>query len=291
MNLERRHALPVLTIGLLAISFASVLIKLCTAPALVIALYRLAIASALFGAVKKWRREPVLRSLDRRQAVLAFSSGLFLAAHFGFWITSLDYTSVASSVVLVQTAPVFVAVGGVVFLREKPKGLALLGILVTLIGAYIIGWHDFSAARSSLTGNIFAVIGAMAVAGYLLIGRKLRPMLDTMSYVSVVYGVAAAIILIPTIFKGYPLFDYRPQTFILLVTIALAPQVLGHTSLNWALKYFSAAAISILTLTEPVGASILALIILKEKLTLMKIVGGLVILAGVATVLLSESKE
>ncbi len=280
-----------LIMGLTAISFASILIKLCSAPALIIAFYRLSLAAVFYWGLARIKKRPVWRSLNRNEKKLTVLSGFFLAAHFVFWITSLKYTSVASSVVLVQSAPVFVMVGGMIFLKEKPTFLTVIGIVVALIGAIVISATDFRADHTSLTGNILAISGALAIAGYLLIGRKLRPRMDTLIYVSVVYAAAAVLTFLLVILSGTSFFHYNLQTFVLLAAIAFIPQVIGHTSFNWALKYFSAATVSIVALGEPIGASILALIILSEKLTLVKIIGGGVIIAGLCAVLSSEMRE
>ncbi len=167
----------------------------------------------------------------------------------------------------------------------------VIGIIVALSGAIVISASDFQTDQASLVGNILAMSGALAIAGYLLMGRKLRPMMDTMIYVSVVYAAAAVFTFLLVLFSGASLIHYNFQTWLLLAAIALVPQVIGHTSFNWALKYFSAATVSIVTLGEPIIASILALILLGERLTLMKIVGGGVIIAGLCAVLISETRE
>lgn len=289
--MNKGRVVPALILGLTAISFASILIKLCTAPALIIAFYRLSLAAVFYWGLARIKNRPVWQSLDGKQKKLTVLSGLFLAAHFAFWITSLEYTSVASSVVLVQSAPVFVVIGSMIFLKERPTFLMLIGIAVALAGAIVISAADFRAEHSSLIGNILAMSGALAIAGYLLIGRKLRPRIDTMIYVSVVYTSAAIVTFFLAVLSGNSFFHYNVQTFVFLAAIAFVPQVIGHTSFNWALKYFSAATVSIVALGEPIGASILALIILGERLTLLKILGGGVIIAGLCAVLISETRE
>lgn len=167
--MNKGRVVPVLILGLTAISFASIFIKLCTAPALVIAFYRLSLAAAFYWGLARIKNRPVWRSLDAKQKRLAVLSGLFLAAHFAFWITSLKYTSVASSVVLVQSAPAFVVIGGRLFLKERPTLSMLIGITVALAGAIVIGAADFRAEHSSLIGNILAMSGALAIILALII--------------------------------------------------------------------------------------------------------------------------
>lgn len=285
------QAVFVLGMGLIAISFASIFIKLCPAPSLVIAAYRLGIASAFYIVFTRIRYGPIISRIPKSQRLWLLASGSFLTIHFATWITSLKYTSVASSVVLVQSAPVFVAIGSILFLHEKPTKLLLLGIVIAFSGTFLISAHDFSLDRNSLVGNLLAVAGAIGAAGYLLIGRKLRAEIATFHYVTVVYSVAALWLVLFAGLSGGRFTGYESSTYWLFIAIALIPQVIGHTTVNWALKYFSATAVAVIILGEPIGASILALVILKETLSGMKIIGGCIILAGVILALLGESRQ
>ena len=285
-----KRAILTLGMGLIAISFASIFIKLCEAPALVIAAYRLTFASFFYIGFTRIKQGPIFETFQPRHLRFVIISGVFLTLHFATWISSLKFTSVASSVVLVQSSPVFVALGSVIFLREKPTFKMVIGIVLAFAGSVIISVHDFSMDESSLTGNILAVGGAIGAAGYLLAGRKLRAEIDTFRYVTAVYSLTAILLVLLALFSGAELFDYNARTFLLFLAIAFFPQIIGHTTFNWALKYFSATAVSIVALGEPFGASILAFFILGEKLTLIKIYGGLMILAGVVIALLAEAQ-
>jgi len=282
------QAALILTAGLLSISFASIFIKLCDAPALVISTYRLGIASFFYLALLKIRKRSVWKLLPALQRKWLVVSGLFLSLHFITWITSLQYASVATSVVLVQTAPIFVALGGALFLGEKPSGLSLLGVLLAIAGCLVISGNDFDGSLASLKGNALALIGAVAAAGYLLIGRRWRAHMDTVHYVAIVYSAAALATLLLNLSAGLPLHAYSLKTFALFFAIAIFPQIIGHTSLNWALKHFSATSVSILTLAEPIGASILAYLILSEPVGWIKGLGGAIILLGVIITLIGE---
>ena len=288
---HKYQAIFVLGIGLIAISFASIFIKLCDAPSLVIAAYRLAIASIFYIGFTRIRYGPILLHYSKSQLKIGLLSGVFLTIHFATWITSLKFTSVASSVVLVASGPAFVAIGSYIFLREKPSKLMLLGILIAFTGTIIISVHDFSLDKNSLVGNLLAIAGAIGAAGYLLAGRKLRVSMDTFRYITMVYSVAAILLLLIALISGNSLVVYTPKTYLLLFAIAMIPQVIGHTSLNWALKYFSATAVAVIILGEPIGASILALVILGEKLSLVKVGGGVIILIGVIVAILAEPKR
>lgn len=278
----------VLTLGLFAISSSSVLTKMCAAPALTIALYRVGIASGFYYAMARTTGGSFRSAYTPARLKLAVASGFFLALHFATWITSLSYTSVASSVVLVVTSPVWVALGGLIFLGEKPRPLLLIGIAVTLAGSVVVSGADVTLDPRSLFGNLLAVAGAVAAAGYWLIGRKLRAEMDTFPYVAVVYAACAVFTLALIVIFRTPMWGFTQHTYLLLIAIALFPQVVGHTSLNWALKYFSAAAVAVITLGEPIGASILAWLILGQTVTLLQMVGGAIILVGVALSLRAE---
>lgn len=287
---SKQRATLVLGIGLIAVSFASIFIKLCDAPSLVIAAYRLAIASLFYLIFTRARMGPIWAGFTKSHIKVAFISGIFLTIHFATWITSLKYTSVASSVVLVQSAPIFVALGSFIFLRERPSFLMLLGILIALLGSVFISAHDFSLDRNSLIGNLLAVGGAIGAAGYLLAGRKLRAEIDIFRYVTTVYSITAIFLVIIAAASGASFVGYRPMTYLLFIAIAFIPQVIGHTTINWALKYFTATAVAVIILGEPIGASILALAILGEKIGLVKIIGAVIILSGVILAIVSENR-
>jgi len=287
----KSSAIVIITIGLLSISFASIFIKICDAPSMVIATYRLVIASLFYVGFTRIKVGHIRAGISFSQFKVMIISAIFLTLHFSTWITSLKFTSVASSVVLVQSAPIFVALGSFIFLRERPSLPMMLGIFVAITGTIIISIHDFALDEGSLVGNLLALGGAIGAAGYLLAGRKLRATVDTFQYVTIVYSITAVLLLVFTLFSGASLTGYSPQIYLLFLVIAFFPQVIGHTSFNWALKYYSATAVSILLLGEPIGASILAVIFLGETLSLIKIIGGIVILSGVFLAIVAESNR
>ncbi len=287
----KSRVILMLVIGVLAISSAAVLIKGCNAPALTIAFYRVGIGSLFYFSVTRFRKTPVLKKFTPFTLRLALLAGFSLALHFATWISSLDYTSVASSVVLVCTSPIWVAIGGFVFLRERLPRFIIVGIVMALSGSIIMSGGDVSYTPQSLKGNVLALAGAVCAAAYLLIGRRLRRDVDTFPYVTVVYATAALFTLLWLAFAGLPLTGFDPRTVLFLLAIAFLPQIIGHTSFNWALKYFSATAVAIVVLGEPVGASLLAWIFLGETITLMQFAGMILILAGVGITLYDENKK
>lgn len=281
----------VLLIGILAVSGASILIKLCDAPAMVIASYRLAISSLFFLAIAAAKKTNPVAVFSRYDFRLAFLSGLFLCLHFATWITSLKFTSVANSVILVCTAPIFVAIGSYLILKERINRAVIVGIAISTVGIITLSFNEPGIAENAGRGNALALLGAIGGAGYFVIGRKLRVRIDTLSYVSVVYSVTALLLLTITLLFGFEISGHQPITYLLLFLIALVPQVIGHTSFNWALKYVSATMVALVTLGEPIGASLLAFFILGEKITAFQAIGGSLVLTGVGIAIWSESTQ
>ncbi len=283
--------LLVVAAGIAAVSFAAIFVRWCDAPPLAIAFYRLLFASILFwitGGMQFW---PELKKLMRTDWILGGISGFALALHFATWITSLTYTSVTSSVVLVSTSPIFVALGAIFILREPVRPLLYAGLLLAFAGAMIITFADTKGGENSLFGNALAVAGALFGGVYFLIGRLMRRRLATVPYVTLCYSAAAVFLWMGTQVFAVPLRGYTLPTFGNFLLLALVPQMIGHTSFNWAIKYLSAPTIAVTLLGEPVGASILAFIVFNEQPTLQTVFGGCMILAGVAMAILSEGKK
>jgi len=248
---------------------------------MVIAAYRLGIASLFFLSVTAARRLNLTKIFSRHDFRLAILSGAFLSLHFATWIASLKYTSVASSVVIVTTAPIFVALGAHFILKEKISSFIIVGILVAIIGGMIIGLEDFGKGSEAILGDLLALTGAIAVTGYYLIGRRIRARIATLPYVTVVYTTTASILIIVSLFMGVPFTGYSKNIYLLLILIAFVPQIIGHTSINWSLRYLSATFVAVGVLGEPIGATILAYFIIGETVTWLKIIGMTVILLGV----------
>ena len=263
------------------ISFASILIKLADAPALVIAAYRLGIASFIVLPLAAATRRAEFQALSLRDLRLSLLSGAFLSAHFVAWIASLRYTSVASSVVLVATNPIFVGLGTVFLLKERLHPLLIAGIAVSAVGGAAIGLDDVRASDQTLYGDLLALLGAVAHSGYLLLGRRVRRRTSALTYITLVYGTAALLTLVAALLARVPLTGYTPRTYGMIVLLALGPQLLGHTAYNWALRYVTPAVVAVVILAEPVGATALAYALLGESVTPTKVAGGLLTLLGI----------
>lgn len=279
---------PALALGVavLAMSWAGPLVRFATAPALVISAWRLIFSVAFVAAVLAARRG-VLRGvrLSRREWVFAVAAGVLLAAHFWSWIASIRLTTVASSVVLVSTQPIFVAILSIAWLGERPSRLEWAGIAVAVAGAAVIGWGDLGLGGLALVGDALATGAAVLVAGYYVIGRRLREKLDLWAYVAVVYGVAAVVLTLGVLLlPEVPLTGYPPRDWLVFVALAAGPMMLGHTGVNYALRYHRAYVANLALLGEPVGATLIAWVLpaIREVPPLQTFVGGALILAGIA---------
>jgi len=271
----------ILALGVVSLSFAAIFIRLADAPPLVIAAYRLSLAALLINPVAWIRSGPELRRLIRNNLAMTLLSGAFLALHFVLWISSLSYTTVASSVVLVTTRPIFVAIASHFLFHEKLSRHTILGIVICLVGAVLIGYGDWRIGSKPLLGDMLAFFGTLSVVGYLLIGRRLRQNTDLLSYSCLVYSSAALFLLLAVFTLNYRLFGYSATTYLMFVLLALLPQILGHLSINWALGFVPATLVAIAVLGEPVGATALAFVILNESPTFTQIGGSILILSGV----------
>lgn len=305
LNKPRFHPLIVMIVGIMAVSTSSIFIRYAQqdAPSIVVAAGRLTFASLLLAPVALTRYRGELRSLSRRQVGLTMVAGAVLAIHFVTWITSLEYTTVASSVVLVTTNPLWVALLSPLFLKERITPMILLGIALALTGGVVVGLSDactldaaglacppaatFFSGRAFI-GDALALLGAFAAAAYLMIGRGVRGGISLISYTFLVNGAAAVVLLILLVVSGNSLLGYPPRLFFWLLMLALVPQLLGHSTFNWALKYLSAAYVSVSFLGEPIGTVILAYFLLAEIPSGIKIIGAILILTGIAVASRSE---
>lgn len=286
--------------AILAISTAAIFIKFAQrdAPALVIAAARLTIATLMLTPFTWARHGDEIRSLTRRELILALLAGLFLALHFAAWISSLQYTSVSSSTVIVTTAPLWVALISPFALKESLQRNAIFGLILALSGGILVALSDSCRWQNALIcpsladffkgqalwGNFLSLFGAWMAAGYLLIGRRLRARLSLMPYVFVVYGMGALVLIVLMLAAGQSPLGLAPLTYLWLLALALIPQLIGHSTFNWALRYLPASFVSVTLLGEPVGATILAYFLLGETPTPFKLVGAGLILAGIYAV-------
>ena len=271
----------VLLAGVLAVSSGAIFVRLSDAPALVTAAWRMTLATLILLPYALWQARGELRRLSRRQLGIGVLAGFFLALHFATWISSLTFTSVANSTVLVNTTPVWVALMTPWLTCDHVSRRAWLGIAASVAGGMVIGLGDFAGGARALIGDALALAGSLALAMYLLSGRKLRAQLSLPAYLTVCYGSATVLLWACVLVAGLPATGFNARTWGALFGMALVSQHLGHSSYNWAMKYFSAGFIAVCLLGEPVLSSLLAWALLGEALTWGKALGGALILAGI----------
>jgi len=294
----RLSPILVLFIGVLIASSAAIMIRLAQreASSLVIAAYRLTIATLVLIPILLRQQGEWLSHLGRREVGLIVLSGLFLAIHFATWVTSLQYTSVASAAVLVSTSPLWVAILSPLFLKENLTRWTIAGIAVSLFGCVIVSISETCSIQGgglscpplqefmqgkAVLGNFLALAGAVGASAYLLVGRWMRSALPLVVYITLVYGSAAVFLAIMAWISGQPVVGFSWQVYLAFLGLALGPQLLGHTSINYGVRHLSAAFVSVALLAEPVGSTILAMIILKEIPSSLEIFGGFIILVGI----------
>jgi drug/metabolite transporter (DMT)-like permease len=293
--------------GILAVSVASILIRYAQdeVSSIVIAAYRLGIATLVLAPIALFRHRTTLRQLSKRDLLMGLLSGVFLALHFATWITSLEYTSVASSVVMVTTTPLWVALLSSITIKEPITRVVAIGMVIALVGTVVIGLGDectFDAglqcpplskfiSGDAFFGDLLALSGALAAAGYVLIGRRLRSKLSLIPYVFLVYGAAAVILVGMALASGEQTVGFPFDTLIFLVLLALIPQLLGHSTFNWALGYLSAAYVAVTLLGEPIGSTILAYALLDEVPGVFTLFGAILIFGGILIASKPENKR
>jgi drug/metabolite transporter (DMT)-like permease len=294
------HALVLLG-GVLLVASASIMIRQAQQlgmPSPLIAAGRLCFAALILAPIAFLRVGPELRELRWRDLLLGIGSGACLALHFSAWIKSLEYTSVASSSALVATNPLWIALAAVLLFRQRPAALTWLGVLITIGGSVLIAISDGDGSGGShaLLGDALALLGALAGSGYFLVGSRLQRRLSTLAYIWLVYTSAAVILILVALGAGAWPFDqagsnYPALAYLLLLGLAVGPQLLGHTAFNWSLRHLSATFVAIATLGEPIGAALLALIFFKQGFQPIQLLGFVVLLAGIAVAARGERGE
>lgn len=271
--------IPIL-VGIVAVSFSSIFIKLSTAPASILGMYRLLFTVLLMlPFLPKYRNE--LASLTKWEWGQLILAGFFLGLHFLFWIGSLKYTTVASSMILLSLQPIFVMLGAFIAFRERTTVGALLGVGLAFIGVVVVSLGDLGQPGETLLGDILSVLGALAISVNMLIGQRLRAGMSSFVYSFLIFFIAAIMLAGFNVATGVSLVNYAASEWGLFVLLAIVPTVFGHALFNWLLRFVGATTISISILGEPIGAIILAYLLLGEDITLYHIVGGAFTIVGV----------
>lgn len=284
---SRAAVFAAMAFAVVSLAFSSIFVaKLENVPPLVIAFYRMALATLILTPAAIALKRSELRSFNKSEFLMLALGGFFLAVHFGAWITSLKLIPISTSVVLVNSHPLFVVIASYIFLSEPPSRRTLAGTLVGIIGMVVISldalMYDQQTARgNALPGNSLALLGALAVVGYFIIGRKARTRISLLGYVTPLYAACSFFLLLWTIAAGDSLYPYTAHEWAYFVALALVPTILGHTVFNWAIKHVRPSTISLAFLGEPVVASVLALFFFSQHPPLATFLGGAFILAGV----------
>lgn len=278
-----KHPMIMIAAGVVGISLSAIFVKYSAAPSAVTAAFRLLWTVVLMTPVVFGKKEvrSELFSIDKKQGMLSVLSGIFLAAHFVLWFESLYHTSVASSTTIVCTEVIWVSFGFCFFMKGKLSGKAITAIAVTFLGSVLIACADSAAGGLHLYGDTLALLAAIAVAVYTLIGRIVRVQVSTTVYTYVVYAACALLLVIICFIQGYHLFDYGISPVIVGLLLSIFSTILGHSIFSWCLKYFSPSFVSASKLCEPVVAAIAAGFLFGEMPRFLQVVGSILILGGV----------
>lgn len=278
-------------IAVIAVSFSAIFIRWSDAHPLVIATYRMGITSLILLPLVVSRYKDEFKNIHKEDLIFMVAIGMVLALHFGSWISSLEGTSVASSVILVTSHPLFVAIVSHYIFRERLKSIGYIGIVVAFSGIIILSLGDLGIGESNFRADILALIGSIAAGTYILGGRKARRNISLIPYVFIVYGICTLCLLTASVAISAPLYPLPFEEYRLFLLMALIPTILGHTMYNYALKYVKAQVISVSLLGEPIGSTILALILLNEGPPQFTIIGGFLILPGIYLTYIGRKNE
>jgi drug/metabolite transporter (DMT)-like permease len=278
-----------LPLSVLAISTSGILIRFTTAPPLQTASYRMAIAGLLLLTIALVHQRADIARITRREWGLLAVAGVLLGLHFALWTHALFATTVASAVLLVDTHPVMLALGGRFFLGEVPTPMTWAAITLTLVGTVVIAAGDLDLGPAALAGDAMAFGAAVTFAGYLLIGRSVRQGLGLAAYTGIVYSLAGLVIVLMAVVSGVSLFEFQPRDGVIWLLLVLLPTLGGHTVINWTLRYVPVSIVGVSILGEPVVTTTLAWLLLHEQPGPAAFVGGALTLTGVYVALRSEA--
>jgi len=270
----------IVILGVLGVSISAIMVRFSTAPSLILVLYRVTLTLLLMLPPVLRNRQEFL-NLERREVLLCLASGMFLGLHFASYFESVRQTSIAAALVLVNTEVFFVAMGSVLILRQKLTKNAWLAIILTFLGSMIVTLAD-AGGTSLLYGNLLALMSALFMTFYTVIGSVCRRSLSTTVYTFLVYLAADVTVLLIAVAGGTPLFGYEPVNFLTAFAMAVFCNLLGHSVFSWGLKYLPPSFISTAKLLEPVFASVWAFFLFREKPGLSVLAGGVVVLSGIA---------
>ncbi|TPF16495.1 DMT family transporter [Priestia megaterium] len=281
-----------LLIGVLAVSFSSILIKWSDAPASILGMYRLLFTVLLFLPFLPWRKMSILlKNSTVKEWIMLSVSGLFLGLHFLFWMESFSHTTVASAMILTALEPVFVVIGAYFLFKEKTSKVGIISILIAVSGSVIIASGDIGVSKTALYGDLLSVLGTVAVSVHMLAGQDLCRKMPPIIYSFAVFLIGGLVLFVYNICANVSLTQYDTKDWWIFLLLALIPNIFGHALFNWLLKYVDATTISMAILGEPIGAIILAYFLLGEMTTVSQLVGGMIVMISVMIFLKYKAAE
>ncbi|SEM88598.1 DMT family transporter [Paenibacillus sp. OV219] len=279
-----------LLIGMLAISFAPILVRYSHAPVSVQGMYRMLFTFVLmlpFGS----KQFGDVKHISRKDWLMLILAGIFLALHFLLWMASLTYTSIASSTILLALEPVFVLVGAYFLFRDKANKLAIIGIVIALVGAMGIGSGDIVLSSRAFFGDMLSFLGALAVSVNMLLAKQIMKRVSSYLYSCIVFGITTVCFFIYNVTMGISMTDYAQREWIVFLLLAIVPTVFGHLIFNWLLKYVKPTTISMSVLAEPVGASLLGMMLFSEMISGFQLISGAFIIIGLILYMRAEKQK
>ncbi|MBX4162137.1 DMT family transporter [Priestia megaterium] len=281
-----------LLVGVLAVSFSSILIKWSEAPASILGMYRLLFTVFLFLPFLPWRKMKILfKNSTVKEWLMLVVSGVFLGLHFLFWMESFSHTTVASAMILTALEPVFVVIGAYFLFKEKTSKVGIISILIAVSGSMIIASGDIGVSKTALYGDLLSVLGTVAVSVHMLAGQDLCRKMPPIIYSFAVFLIGGLVLFVYNICTNVSLTQYDTKDWWIFLLLALIPNIFGHALFNWLLKYVGATTISMAILGEPIGAIILAYFLLGEMTTASQLVGGMIVMISVMIFLKYKAAE
>ncbi|GAA0325905.1 DMT family transporter [Bacillus carboniphilus] len=291
MNMPKVNPYLVIFIGVISVATSAIFVKLAEAPSGVTAFYRLLFSVLIMLPVFLLKYVKEIKLITKTDWLFSALAGIFLSFHFILWFESLNYTSVASSTVLVTLQPLFAFIGGAIFFKERITMAMIVSGTIAILGSVLISWGDFRISGMALWGDFLALIACALITFYLFFGQSVRKRISLMTYTFIVYGVSTLTLLVYVLMKGEALTGYASHQWIYFLLLAIVPNLLGHTLFNWSIKWVSTSIISVAILFEPVGATILAFYILGETVVITQVLGGLIVILGITAFLLNNKKK
>lgn len=279
-------------IGVIALSLSAIFVRLIEeAPVAITASYRLLLAGIILFPYVFLKKRKELKNLGKREGWIAILAGISLAIHFILWFESLQYTSVASSVVLVTLQPIFAFIGTYLFFKERFSSATIISMLIAIFGSFVIVMGDFQLAGDAFYGDMLALTAALFITIYFLIGQQIRSKTSVTTYTFIAYTIGGLFLLIYSLLKGYPLVEYPANDWLFFILLAIIPTIFGLNLLNWSLKWFSTSLISMAIILEPIGASAFAYLLFNETITWSQWLGGTIIIFGLFLFITSTKRE